>query len=141
MDSKYNKFIACWLANSIDTLFNDEDMLLYPVPFGNYQVGNYIDSDEFDNFKKDYEQYITDHSMKIILHDLGIANGIIHIYDCVFTLDGKYYKVLLKTEEGSIYSEDLEPNEPSWLYNNIENYEVYPKTITQTIYVSKNDRI
>jgi len=87
MNPKYNKFIACWLTNSIDTLFNDKDILLYPVPFGNYQVGNYIDSDEFDNFKKDYEQYTTDHNMKIILHDLSIADGIIYIYDCVFTLD------------------------------------------------------
>lgn len=103
MDPKYNKFVACWLANSIDTLFNDEDILLYPVPFGNYQVGNYIDSDEFDNFKKDYEQYITDHSMKIILHDLGIADGIIHIYMIVYSL---MIKITIKFLLKSMYTMD-----------------------------------
>lgn len=141
MDPKYNKFIACWLANSIDLLFDSEDILRYPIPFGNYQVGDYIDSDEFDNFQKDYEQYITDHSMKLILQNLDVSYGTLYIYDCVFTMDNKYYKVPIETEEGSIYTENLEPRRPSWLDYDIEKYEAYPKTITQTIYVSKNDRI
>lgn len=142
MNSKYNRFIACWLSNNIDLLFDSDDNLLYPVPFGKYQVGDYIDSDEFDNFQKSYEQYIAEHNMKIIQQSLNVDDNIImYISDCVFTMDNKYYQVPLETEEGSIYEEDLKPNRPSWLYNYIEKYEVFPKTITQTIYVSKNDRI
>lgn len=34
MNKNYNRFIACWLANSIDLLFDSDDNLLYPVPFG-----------------------------------------------------------------------------------------------------------
>lgn len=79
--------------------------------------------------------------MKIIQQGLSVVDGIIHIYNCVFTMDNKYYKVPLETEEGSIYEENLKPNRQSWLYNDIEKYEVYPKTVTTTIYVSKNDEI
>ena len=132
MDPKYNKFIACWLSNNIDLLFDDNDILLYPVPFGNYQIGDYIDSDEFDNFQKLYEQYIVNHNMKIICQGLNIVNGIMYIQDCIFTMDNKYYQVPLETE-------DLKPLRQSWLYNDIEKYEVFPKIVTTTIYVSKND--
>lgn len=133
--SKYNRFIACWLSNNIDLLFDSDDNLLYPVPFGKYQVGDYIYSDEFDNFQKSYEQSIAEHNMKIIQQNLNVDDNIImYISDCVFTMDNKYYKVPLKTEEGSIYEEDLKPNRQSWLYNDIEKYEVFPKTITITIY-------
>lgn len=141
MNKNYNRFIALWLANSIDLLFDSDDNLLYPVPFGEYQVGDYIDSDEFDNFQKSYEQYIAEHNMKIIQQGLSVVDGIIHIYNCVFTMDNKYYKVPLETEEGSIYEENLKPNRQSWLYNDIEKYEVYPKTVITTIYVNKNDEI
>lgn len=135
MNTEINRFIACWLSNNIDLLFDDKDILLYPVPFGGYQIGDYIDSDEFDNFQKSYEQYIAEHNMKIIQQSLNVDDNIImYISDCVFTMDNRYYQVPLETE-------DLKPLRQSWLYNDIEKYEVFPKTITQTIYVSKNDRI
>lgn len=132
MNTKINRFIACWLSNNIDLLFDDQDILLYPVPFGDYQIGDYIDSDEFDNFQKLYEQYIVNHNMKIIYQGLNVVNGIMYIQDCIFTMDNKYYQVPLETE-------DLKPLRQSWLYNDIEKYEVFPKTVTTTIYVSKND--
>lgn len=134
MNKNYNRFIACWLANSIDLLFDSDDNLLYPVPFGEYQVGDYIDSDEFDNFQKSYKQYIVEHNMKIIQQGLSVVDDIMYIQDCIFTMDNKYYQVPLETE-------DLKPLRQSWLYNDIEKYEVFPKTITTTIYVSKNDEI
>ena len=134
MNKNYNRFIACWLANSIDLLFDSDDNLLYPVPFGEYQVGDYIDSDEFDNFQKSYKQYIVEHNMKIIQQGLSVVDDIMYIQDCIFTIDNKYYQVPLETE-------DLKPLRQSWLYNDIEKYEVYPKTVTTTIYVSKNDEI
>jgi len=134
MNKNYNRFIACWLANSIDLLFDSDDNLLYPVPFGEYQVGDYIDSDEFDNFQKSYKQYIVEHNMKIIQQGLSVVDGIMYIQDCIFTMDNKYYQVPLETE-------DLKPLRQSWLYNDIEKYEVFPKTVTTTIYVSKNDEI
>lgn len=134
MNKNYNRFIACWLANSIDLLFDSDDNLLYPVPFGEYQVGDYIDSDEFDNFQKSYKQYIVKHNMKIIQQGLNVVDDIMYIQDCIFTMDNKYYKVPLETE-------DLKPLRQSWLYNDIKKYEVYPKTVTTTIYVSKNDEI
>lgn len=134
MNKNYNRFIACWLANSIDFLFDSDDNLLYPVPFGEYQVGDYIDSDEFDNFQKSYKQYIVEHNMKIIQQGLSVVDDIMYIQDCIFTMDNKYYQVPLETE-------DLKPLRQSWLYNDIEKYEVFPKTVTTTIYVSKNDEI
>lgn len=134
MNKNYNRFIACWLANSIDLLFDSDDNLLYPVPFGEYQVGDYIDSDEFDNFQKSYKQYIVEHNMKIIQQGLSVVDDIMYIQDCIFTMDNKYYQVPLETE-------DLNPLRQSWLYNDIEKYEVFPKTVTTTIYVSKNDEI
>lgn len=135
LESKYNPFIACFLHNCEEYLFSRDYHLLYPVPFGDYQVGDYIDSDEFDNFQKSYEQYIAEHNMKIIQQSLNVDDNIImYISDCVFTMDNRYYQVPLETE-------DLKPLRQSWLYNDIEKYEVFPKTITQTIYVSKNDRI
>lgn len=54
----------------------------------------------------------------------------------VFTFDKKYYKVNTRTIDGSIHGEI--DNIP-WIDHNLEDFEVYPKTITQTIYVSKND--
>lgn len=134
MNKNYNRFIACWLANSIDLLFDSDDNLLYPVPFGEYQVGDYIDSDEFDNFQKSYKQYIVEHNMKIIQQGLSVVDDIMYIQDCIFTMDNKYYQVPLEIE-------DLKPLRQSWLYNDIEKYEVFPKTVTTTIYVSKNDEI
>lgn len=134
MNKNYNRFIVCWLANSIDLLFDSDDNLLYPVPFGEYQVGDYIDSDEFDNFQKSYKQYIVEHNMKIIQQGLSVVDDIMYIQDCIFTMDNKYYQVPLETE-------DLNPLRQSWLYNDIEKYEVFPKTVTTTIYVSKNDEI
>lgn len=134
MNKNYNRFIACWLANSIDLLFDSDDNLLYPVPFGEYQVGDYIDSDEFDNFQKSYKQYIVEHNMKIIQQGLSVVDDIMYIQDCIFTMDNKYYQVPLETD-------DLKPLRQSWLYNYIEKYEVFPKTVTTTIYVSKNDEI
>lgn len=134
MNKNYNRFIACWLANGIDLLFDSDDNLLYPVPFGEYQVGDYIDSDEFDNFQKSYKQYIVEHNMKIIQQGLSVVDDIMYIQDCIFTMDNKYYQVPLETE-------DLKPLRQSWLYNDIEKYEVFPKTVTTTIYVSKNDKI
>lgn len=134
MNKNYNRFIACWLANSIDLLFDSDDNLLYPVPFGEYQVGDYIDSDEFDNFQKSYKQYIVEHNMKIIQQGLSVVDDIMYIQDCIFTMDNKYYQVPLETD-------DLKPLRQSWLYNDIEKYEVFPKTVTTTIYVSKNDEI
>lgn len=133
MNKNYNRFIACWLANSIDLLFDSDDNLLYPVPFGEYQVGDYIDSDEFDNFQKSYKQYIVEHNMKIIQQGLSVVDDIMYIQDCIFTMDNKYYQIPLETD-------DLKPLR-SWLYNDIEKYEVFPKTVTTTIYVSKNDEI
>lgn len=132
IDPKYNPFIVCFLHNCEEYLFSRDGHLLYPVPFGDYQIGDYIDSDEFDNFQKLYEQYIRNHNMKIIRQGLNIVNGIMYIQDCIFTMDNKYYQVPLETE-------DLKPLRQSWLYNDIEKYEVFPKTVTTTIYVSKND--
>lgn len=134
MNKNYNRFIACWLANSIDLLFDSDYNLLYPVPFGEYQVGDYIDSDEFDNFQKSYKQYIVEHNMKIIQQGLSVVDDIMYIQDCIFTMDNKYYQVPLEIE-------DLKPLRQSWLYNDIKKYEVFPKTVTTTIYVSKNDEI
>lgn len=127
MNKNYNRFIACWLANSIDLLFDSDDNLLYPVPFGEYQVGDYIDSDEFDNFQKSYKQYIVEHNMKIIQQGLSVVDNIMYIQDCIFTMDNKYYQVPLETE-------DLKPLRQSWLYNDIKKYEVFPKTVTKIVY-------
>ena len=127
MNKNYNRFIVCWLANSIDLLFDSDDNLLYPVPFGEYQVGDYIDSDEFDNFQKSYKQYIVEHNMKIIQQGLSVVDGIMYIQDCIFTMDNKYYQVPLETE-------DLKPLRQFWLYNDIEKYEVFPKTVTKIVY-------
>lgn len=124
MNKNYNRFIACWLANSIDLLFDSDDNLLYPVPFGEYQVGDYIDSDEFDNFQKSYKQYIVEHNMKIIQQGLSVVDGIMYIQDYIFTMDNKYYQVPLETE-------DLKLLRQSWLYNDLEKYEVYPKLLQQ----------
>ena len=127
MNKNYNRFIVCWLANSIDLLFDSDDNLLYPVPFGEYQVGDYIDSDEFDNFQKSYKQYIVEHNMKIIQQGLCVVDGNMYIQDCIFTMDNKYYQVPLETE-------DLKPLRQFWLYNDIEKYEVFPKTVTKIVY-------
>lgn len=61
---------------------------------------------------------------------------LIYIYEYVFTFDKKYYKVDIETIEGSIYGQ---LGHISWINNNLEDYEVYPITITKTIYVNKND--
>lgn len=58
MNTNYNRFIACWLANSIDLLF---------------------DSDEFDNFQKSYKQYIVEPNMKIIQQGLSVVDDIMYI--------------------------------------------------------------
>lgn len=76
------------------------------------------------------------HGLKIIEEKLINAYEYIHVYEYVFTFDKKYYKVNTRTIDGSIHGEI--DNIP-WIDHNLEDFEVYPKTITQTIYVSKND--
>ena len=50
IDIKYNPFIVCVLTNNKEYLFNSEDTLLYPVPFGNYKIGEYLSEEEFEAF-------------------------------------------------------------------------------------------
>lgn len=139
IESKYNPFIVCFLHNCEEYLFSIDSKLLYPVPFGHYEVGEYIANEKIDSFYKLMDEYINKHGLKIIEQEFIDAYDYIREYEYVFTFDKKYYKVSTRTVEGSIYSEDLEPNKPSWLYNDLEKYEVFPKTVTTTIYVSKND--
>lgn len=134
LESKYNPFIACFLHNCEEYLFSRDYHLLYSVPFGNYEVAEYFDTEKTRSFYKLMDDYINKHGLKIIEKKLilNVVNGIMYIQDCIFTMDNKYYQVPLETE-------DLKPLRQSWLYNDIEKYEVFPKTVTTTIYVSKND--
>lgn len=88
------------------------------------------------SFYKLLDDYINKHGLKIIEEKLINAYEYIHVYEYVFIFDKKYYKVNTRTIDGSIYGEI--DNIP-WIDHNLEDFEVYPKTITQTIYVSKND--
>lgn len=136
LESKYNPFIACFLHNCEEYLFSRDYHLLYSVPFGNYEVAEYFDTEKTRSFYKLMDDYINKHGLKIIEKKLINAYNYTHVYEYVFTFDKKYYKVNTITIDGSIYGEI--DNIP-WINHNLEDFEVYPKTITQTIYVSKND--
>lgn len=135
IDIKYNPFIVCVLTNNKEYLFNSEDTLLYPVPFGNYKIGEYLSEEEFEAFSKLMDEYIDKHNLKVIKREFTDAYDCTYVYEYIFTFNEKYYKVDVETIEGSIHGEI---NHVSWINNNLENYEVYPKTITKIIYEYKN---
>lgn len=136
LSPKYNVFILCFLCDCEEYLFDSDGTLLYSVPFGSYKIGNSLNNEEFDTFSKLMEEYIDKHNLKIIEYELTNACDYTHIYEYVFTFDKKYYKVDIETIEGSIYGQ---LGHMSWINNNLEDYKVYPITITKTIYVNKND--
>lgn len=136
IESKYNPFIVCFLHNCEEYLFSRDGHLLYPIPFGNYKVAEYFDNEKTRSFYKLLDDYINKYGLKIIEEKLINAYEYIHVYEYVFTFDKKYYKVNTRTIDGSIHGEI--DNIP-WIDHNLEDFEVHPKTITQTIYVSKND--
>lgn len=124
LDLKYNDFILFWLTDKLDYLTNYDDTLRFNVPFGNYQVGEPVD----DNFNNLLVKYLKDYNMNIIQQNL-VDFEYDAKFDCAFSYDGSYYKVVLfyNVEEGW----DLEPY---WLDENLEKYQVYPKRKTITVY-------
>ena len=135
IDPKYNPFIVCFLHNCEEYLFSRDGHLLYPVPFGHYEVSDYISDKEVHTLYKLMDNYINKHGLKVIEQEFIDAYDYIREYEYVFTFDKKYYKVSTRTVEGSVYGQiDAIP----WIDHNLEDYEVYPKTITKIIYEYKN---
>ena len=123
LDPKYNEFILLWITDNLDYLTRG-GLLHYKVPFGNYGVGQQVD-DNFDNL---LIKYLKDYNMCTVQRNL-IGFEYDAKFDCVFSYDGSYYKVVLfyNVEEGW----DLEPY---WLDENLEKYQVYPKKKMITVY-------
>lgn len=131
IDSKYNKFIVCWLTDNLELLFDSHNKLIWDVPFGNYKIGDIIDEDSWETFEKLYNQYLSEHNMSILNTDITGFDSYGVTHSIVFTYDDTYYKVPLDYEtEGYLgWSFDI-----SWINDNLEKYKVVPKTITTTIY-------
>ena len=129
LESKYNPFIACFLHNCEEYLFSIDYHLLYPVPFGNYEVAEYFDTEKTRSFYKLMDDYINKHGLKIIEKKLINAYNYTHVYEYVFTFDKKYYKVPL--EDDAYYGWETDPD---WLKEDLNKYQVFPKTITKIIY-------
>lgn len=129
MDIKYNPFIVCVLTNNKEYLFNSEGTLLYPVPFGNYKIGDHISEENWDLFQKCYDKYIKEHNIKFLSTELIAFDFDIGLYNCVFTYNENYYKVPLEKYE--YYGWDTDP---VWLEDNLEDYQVYKKSVTKIVY-------
>lgn len=134
LESKYNKFILSVIIDDIAILFDTiKDTLEYPVPFGNYRVGDYISEEDWGSFQKQYDKYILEHCLILIDSDLiGCDVTDITMYDTIFSYDGNYYKVPIGYSKSPFYM-GWDTN-PEWLTENLEKYKVVPKTVTTTIY-------
>ena len=134
LNSKYNKFILSVLIDDIAILFDTiKDTLEYPVPFGNYKVGDYISEEGWNYFQEQYDKYVLKHSLKLIDSDLiecDVADTSMH--DIIFSYDNNYYKVPIGYSKSNFYM-GWDTN-PEWLTENLEKYKVVPKTVTTTIY-------
>lgn len=129
LESKYNPFIACFLHNCEEYLFSRDYHLLYPVPFGNYEVAEYFDTEKTRSFYKLMNDYINKHGLKIMEKKLINAYNYTHVYEYVFTFDKKYYKVPL--EDYTYYGWETAPD---WLEKDLDKYQAHQKTITKVIY-------
>lgn len=95
MDIKYNKFILSIIIDDISILFDTiNDILEHPVPFDNYKVGDYISEKIWKLFESKYYKYVNDHNIQLISTELIDHDSEIDLYQCVFTYDKNYYKVL-----------------------------------------------
>ena len=64
MKSKYNKFILSVITDDTSILFDTtNDILEYPVPFGDYKIGDHISEENWDLFQEDYDKYVKDHNI------------------------------------------------------------------------------
>lgn len=129
LESKYNPFIACFLHNCEEYLFSRDYHLLYPVPFGNYEVAEYFDTEKTRSFYKLMNDYINKHGLKIMEKKLINAYNYTHVYEYVFTYDKNYYKVPL--EDYTYYGWETAPD---WLEKDLDKYQAHQKTITKVIY-------
>lgn len=127
---KYNKFILSAITDDISILFDTtNDILEYPVPFGDYKVGDYVSEDDWDSFQENYDKYIKNHNIKLINTELIDHDSEVDLYNCIFTYDKNYYKVSLENYE--YYGWE---NDPDWLKEDLDKYQVFPKTITKIVY-------
>lgn len=130
INSKYNKFILSIIIDDTSILFDvTTDILEYPVPFGNYKIGDHISEEDWDLFQEDYDKYVKDHNIQLISTELIDHDSEVDLYNCVFTYDENYYKVPIERFE--YYGWD---DEPDWLEDNIEGHQVYKKSVIKTIY-------
>lgn len=129
IESKYNKFILSAITDDISILFDvDNDILEYPVPFADYKVGDHIIEEDWKLFEYTYYKYVKKHNIQLIDTEL-IDHDSEFLYNCVFTYDKNYYKVPLEKYVYYGWEDD-----PDWLTEDLDKYQVYPKTITKVIY-------
>lgn len=128
--SKYNKFILSVITDDTSILFDTtNDILEYPVPFGDYKIGDHISGEDWNLFQENYDKYVKDHNIQLISTELIDYDSEVDLYNCVFTYDENYYKVPIDRFE--YYGWD---DEPDWLEDNIEEHQVYKKSVIKTIY-------
>lgn len=131
IDSKYNKFILSVITDDISILFDTiDDILEHLVPFGDYKIGDHITEENWDLFQENYDKYVKDHNIQLISTELIDYDSEVDLYNCIFTYDKNYYKVYLEKYE--YYG--CGGTDPDWLKENLDKYQVYPKTITKVIY-------
>lgn len=125
LDSKYNRFLWYYLTNNLDGIINYEGKLNCEVPFGDYKIDEVTD----DNFYSKLDKFIANNNLKIIAVDLTTFEYSTGYYDYVFQFDGTYYKVTI----GETY-EDGYDYDCSWIDFDLEDFQVFPKKKTITVY-------
>lgn len=71
MKSKYNKFILSVITDNTSILFDTtNDILEYPVPFGDYKIGDHISEEDWNLFQENYYKYVKDHNIQLISTEL-----------------------------------------------------------------------
>lgn len=130
IDSKYNKFILSVITDDISILFDTaDDILEYLVPFGDYKIGDHITEENWKLFESEYYEFVKNYNIRLISTELIDHDSEVDLYNCVFTYDKNYYKVHLEKYGYYEWKDD-----PDWLKENLDKYQVYPKTITKVIY-------
>ena len=123
LDSKYNRFLWYYLTG-LDNITNSEGRLVCKVPFGNYKVDEVPD----DNFNSELTRFIENNNLEIITVKLVCFVGFTAFYEHVFKFDGAYYKVIIGKTCGD-YDYVC-----SWINLDLENFQVFPKKKTITVY-------
>ena len=123
LDSKYNRFLWYYLTG-LDSITNSEGRLACEVPFGNYKVGEVPD----DNFNSELTRFIENNNLEIIAVKLAYFRGSTAFYEHVFKFDGAHYKVIIGKTWG--YYDYV----CSWINLDLENFQVFPKKKTITVY-------